>query len=104
MKTIANLGDSDQDSVSITPSFRYYDKDGNETSAVKIYYTDNSGNFIEVGSEKDKNNRKTWTLGSPQFKGAWYEGTKFVSADEQAALGYTLPDYLQYTVEHSSAS
>ena len=104
VKTIANLGDSDQDSVSITPSFRYYDKDGNETSAVKIYYTDNSGNFIEVGSEKDKANRKTWTLGSPQFKGAWYEGTKFVSADKQAALGYTLPDDLQYTVEHSSAS
>lgn len=104
VKTIANLGDSTQDSVYITPSFRYFDADGNETNAIKVYYTDSTGNFIEVGSDRDKNNRKTFSLGNAQFKGSWYQGTKFVSADKQAALGYTLPDNLSYTVANSDAS
>ena len=52
VKTIANLSDGD-DSLVITPDYRYYDASGNDRGEIDIYYTDNSGNLIKMGSEVD---------------------------------------------------
>ena len=99
-KTIANLGDND-DTVSIRPNLRYYDKTLTLHPDVAIYYTDSSGKFIEYGSDRDTANRKTVVLANKQFEGSWYQGGKFLkeAGISEDSLGYQLPDDLTYTAE-----
>lgn len=99
-KTIANLGD-DNDTVSIKPQLRYYDKSLTLHPDVAIYYTDSSGKFIEYGSDRDTANQKTVVLSNRQFDGSWYQGSKFLedAGLSQSALGYSLPDDLKYTAD-----
>lgn len=99
-KTIANLGDSN-DTVSIKPSLRYYDNTLTLHPDVAIYYTDDSGKFIEYGSERDTVNKKTVLLSNQQFNGSWYQGSRFLkdAGISQSALGYELPDDLTYTAD-----
>lgn len=100
-KSIANLGD-DNDTISIKPQLRYYDSDLNLHSDIKIYYTDSTGKFIEYGSDRDLSDIKTVSLSNDQFKGSWYQGSKFLAdaGISQSALGYTLPDDLTYTADN----
>lgn len=97
-KSIANLGDND-DTITITPQLRYYDSSLNLHPDIAIYYTDSSGKFIEYGSDRDTANIKTVTLSNAQFKGSWYQGSKFLkdAGISQSALGYELSDDLSYT-------
>lgn len=100
-KSIANLGDNN-DTISIKPQLRYYDSDLNLHSDIAIYYTDSSGKFIEYGADRDTSNVKTVSLSSDQFKGSWYQGSKFLAdaGISQNALGYDLPDDLTYTADN----
>jgi len=97
-KTIANLGD-DNDTISIQPGLRYYDKTLTLHPDVAIYYTDSSGKFIEYGSDRDTANQKTVVLANKQFDGSWYQGSKFLkdAGISETSLGYSLPDDLTYT-------
>lgn len=74
LKTIANLADT-SDKIEIKPTFRYVDKTTGavtEQDDLKLYYSDEFGNYIEYGSELDKANKKTVQLKDPQFEGSWY--------------------------------
>lgn len=51
--------------------------DGKTTDKLLIYYTDESGQYIEVNSTRDKNNVHTVSLSSPQFEGSWYQAREW---------------------------
>lgn len=90
VKTIANLSDDD-DYLRITPTLRYYDKNGNKyvqddadpEKDLIVYYSDDNGKYVRVGSKDDTVDRYTVshvhsvTLSDKMFDGGWYEGSKF---------------------------
>ena len=112
VKTIANLADQN-DEVWITPTYRYVTKDGDVIPAeeLKIFYSDSTGDYIEYGSSRDKNNVKNVHLGDPMFEGSWYHGGAkdwFMTNAQKAALPNSatylanMPDNIQYTATRNA--
>ena len=72
--TMANLADED-DSIIITPTFRYIDKNtGAVKDDIKVYYHDGEDLYIEVGSAKDEAHITPVSLDDTEFDGAYTQG------------------------------
>lgn len=75
--------------------------DGKTTDKLLIYYTDESGQYIEVNSTRDKNNVHTVSLSSPQFEGAWYQAREWYAQKLISSLtdNYVnaIPNVLSFT-------
>ncbi len=76
IKTIANLS-GDNDSLDIAPTYRYYSEAGVENADVDIWYTDNDGTLIKMGSTVDLENTHTISLGNAPdcvfYENAYYD-------------------------------
>ena len=88
-KTIANLGDMN-DSIVIKPRYTYVTMTNNpdgtkvnktyQNDELVMFYSDEKGNYIKVGSAQDQNEHKRYVLlGNRQFRGSWYMGGKLES-------------------------
>ncbi len=62
VKTIANLN-TESDSLNIKPKYRYYDTKGNEVADIDVYYYNNDGSLIKMGSEMDQQKVTNISLG-----------------------------------------
>jgi len=83
LKTIANLA-GDNDSIEITPSFRYYHENGTEVPDVDIWY-EYAGNLIKMGSSEDITRMKTVELfGNAFFDDDYYD--YFYNTTKQTAF------------------
>ena len=72
LKTISNLA-GDNDSIEITPSFRYYHENGTEVPNVDIWY-EYAGKMIKMGSSEDLTRMKTVELfGTAFFDDDYYD-------------------------------
>ena len=82
VKTIANLW-GENDSIYITPSYRYVDMDGNVRDDVTIYYYDHltGDQYVEVGSERDR---------ARLHEGEYIDSIKFRGSYKQSDLEYTV--------------
>lgn len=84
--TMANLADTD-DSIIITPTFRYVDKEtGAVKDDIKVYYHDENDMFIEVGSAKDEAHIKPVSLDDSEFDGAYTQGQLAYTVARQHGL------------------
>ncbi len=81
LRTISNLW-HDNDRISITPAFKYYDAKKNKTYRQKdkeiyIYYHDQSGEYkqlyVPYGSKKDQSLIRSVQLGRKEFMGSYYD-------------------------------
>ncbi len=81
LRTISNLW-HDNDKISITPTFKYYDAKKDKTYSQKdeeiyIYYHDQSGEYkqlyVPYGSTKDKSLVRNVQLGRKEFRGSYYD-------------------------------
>lgn len=79
--TIANLWDEGIDSIEITPSFRYVDKDGNVDTDILVYTTSVTGNYIPWNSENEETYSVTMT------------NEAFTDSYTNAQMEYTMQKY-----------
>lgn len=82
--TMANLADED-DSIIITPTFRYIDKNtGAVKDDIKVYYHDGEDLYIEVGSARDEAHIRA------DSTKVYLEDAEFDGAYTQGQLAYTV--------------
>lgn len=85
IKTIANLSDLN-DSVKITPTYRYYDLNGNENDNIDIWYKGFDGTLVRMGSKKDKTKNVNKDSLYSGEGACWRENCYFGNADGE--LGF----------------
>ena len=75
VRTIANLGDSEDDAVCILPTYRYVAADGTvyNMDDIDIYYHDTNQYFVKYGSQQDISNLKIVSLADSQFESSVYD-------------------------------
>lgn len=115
LKTIANLWDYDSgDYITITPTFRYVDKNGKVKDNIKIYYNTAGGSnvFVEYGKEglvfdtsTKAKNVQTVKMNDPEFDSAYYtqESTTQGPANDKdgrakGMIDYQIGDWVRHTV------
>ena len=66
--TMGNMYDGKDDYVNLKPKFYYVSKDGKTREEVDLYYTETINGkkkmLVQVGSEQDKNNKKSMKMGN----------------------------------------
>lgn len=71
-KTISRLYNND-DTIKITPAYRYIAPDGTVTDDVNIYYDLDGKSFIKAGSPQDSNKIQTVSIGDAYFAYSYYD-------------------------------
>lgn len=71
-KTISRLYNND-DTIKITPAYRYIAPDGTVTEDVNIYYDLDGKSFIKAGSPQDSNKIQTVSIGDAYFAYSYYD-------------------------------
>lgn len=71
-KTISRLYNND-DTIKITPTYRYIAPDGTVTEDVNIYYDLDGKSFIKAGSPQDSNKIQTVSIGDAYFAYSYYD-------------------------------
>ena len=81
VETIANLWDEDMDSIEITPSFRYVDKDGNVDTDILVYTSSEATGYIPWNADNEETYSVSMT--SEGFTGSYTD----------AQMEYTMQKY-----------
>ena len=94
IETVGNMSDAN-DYVKIVPTFRWIDRNGNDTGKVNVYYanTTSTGDFqnlIKVGSNQDKLNKKVVSLDTFDLQNTYNYGK--IVTDEGGKIGFDYSD------------
>ena len=91
VKTIANLGDSNEDAVEIKPTWRWVSDDGVVKDNIKVCFNTGTDKWIEADSVNDE--MRKISMGDIPFKGAYFDyryDTLKYTADKQSITSSNL--------------
>ncbi len=107
VRTISNLW-NDNDSITITPTFRYIDDNGKSSKNVYVYYHDESGEYkqlyVPYGSTADKALVNKVSLGDKGFTDSYYDSDLKQTASVPKATYNSTGDVTGFTNTKSGST